>query len=303
MDQEFNFLGISNAVQQFSKSISCTQALSISMERQASQQLSQLITQRDRAFGLIENTGLFHGITQANKAFERVVSTQLDQIFAMHTAIRKAAEAMSSPVLAMLEVQRQLAVRLDQWQEPLSRLNASICAMHEEVLKQLARLPASFDAAWEQIQEVEKQAFTLFAEFGLTGLEFSLSGHDFKRILEIQEDQGKDAALSYIFEIFGEDNYFLLDELVSCWADVPYMLDRQKAVTFAIAAHKRAEYELTISTLLPWIDGLSAEIVSQFPNRKRKTIYVNDVAQMYKELEPESSSECLVQVVEKVLFQ
>jgi hypothetical protein len=302
MDQEFNFLGISNTVQQLSKAISPTVALTMRMESQASQQLTKLIAQRDKAFGLIEATGLFQGITHANKAFERVVSSQLDQIFAMHRAIRQAAEGMSSPISAMLKVQRQLAARLDQWQEPLSRLSASISAMHEEALKQISRLPASFDAAWEQIQEVEKQAFALFAEFGLTGLEFSLSGHDFKKILEIQEDQGKDAALSYIFEIFKEDNYFLLDELVSCWANIPYMLDRQKAVTFAIAAHKRGEYELTISTLLPWIDGLSAEIISQNPNRKRKAIYVNDVAQMYKDFGSELSSECLVQVVEKILF-
>jgi hypothetical protein len=303
MDQELNFLGISNAVQQLSKAISSSQVLTIRMESQASEQLTQLIKQRDKAFGLIEATGLFHGIAYANKAFERVVSSQLDQIFAMHTAIRQAAEGMNSPVSAMLKVQRQLAARLDQWQEPLSRLSASISAMHEEALKQISRLPASFDAAWEQILEVEKQAFALFAEFGLAGLEFSLSGHDFKKILEIQEDQGKDAALSYIFEIFREDNYFLLDELVSGWANIPYMLDRQKAVTFAIAAHKRGEYELTISTLLPWIDGLSAEIISQGPNRKRKAIYVNDVAQLYKDFGSELSSECLVQVVEKILFQ
>jgi hypothetical protein len=303
MVQQFNFLGISNAVQQFSKAISSTQALSINMERQASQQLTQLVAQTDKAFGLIEATDPFHGIARANKALENLLSFQPKKIFAMNAAATQLAQKMSGPFSKMLEVQRQLIARFDQGQDHLYRPSAGIVAMHDEVMSQISRLPEGFGAVWEQFHELQEQAFALFAELGLTGLEFSLTTYDFKKILEIQAEQGDDAALSYIFEIFREDNYFLLDDLVSCWADIPYLLDRQKAVTFAIAAHKRGEYELTISTLLPWIDGLSAEIISQVPNRKRKAIYVNDVAQMYKELEPELSSDCLVRVVEEVLFR
>jgi hypothetical protein len=301
----------------FDKTLQAISSVQLTAERRATELITQQMAQID-----IASRFTVPGIMQANKMFENILPFRAEQIFGIHQAMEDAAAKMSGRFLDMqraveetskafsgqlrgiVEIGQQFAASIEQFRDPLVRLSESIAAMQDAALSHLSHLPHDFGVLFERFKEVQTQAFALFAELGLPSLEFSLTAYDFKMILEIQAEQGNDAALSYIFEIFREDDYFLLNQMVSTWTDTPYMADRQKGVRSAIEAHKRGEYELTISTLLPLIDGLSAEIVSQFPNRKgRKAIYVTDVVRIYKEIEPEIASECLVQVVEKVLFQ
>jgi hypothetical protein len=51
------------------------------------------------------------------------------------------------------------------------------------------------------------------------------------------------------------------------------------------------------------IDGLSSLIVAHIPNPKGKTIRVTEAVLMFKDFELDPLSECLVQVVEDVLFR
>lgn len=277
--------------------------LQTQLEQQASEHIRQMTEHRDKALGIMANACLLpdEGISQANKWPGACIP---EPMLNTTTGLLAAAEELFRPLSVLIEMQQQLVDRLDQWREPFERISAAIATFSSGPLERLSHI---FDNLlshdWQEYSEIEKQAFALFMRLGISGLELSLTTHDFKAVLEIQSDKGDAAALSFIFQIFREDDYMVLNDLVSRWKGTPYLADRHRAVTSAIAAHKRGEYELTISTLLPWIDGLSAEIVSRLPNRKRKTIHVCDLVQMYKELEPELSSECLVQVVEKVLFE
>lgn len=280
--------------------------LQTQLERQASEQLRLLTEHRDKTLGIMANTCLFPGggISQTNKWLESCVPLRTEPMLNTATGILAATKELFRPLSALIEMEQQLVNRLDQWRAPFEQISTAIANFPNGPLAHLSHifdnLP-SYD--WQEYSAIEKQAFALFMRLGISGLELSLTANDFKAILEVQADQGDDDALSFIFEIFREDDYMVLNDLVSRWKDTPYLADRYQAVISAIAAHKRGEYELTISTLLPWIDGLSSEIVSLLPNRKRKTIHVCEVVQMYKESEPELSSECLVQVVEKVLFE
>ncbi len=289
-------------------------------ERHASELLTQQIMQNDKSLQVIENSIFFSmpAIIQANKTLETLLPVR--EILGMHEAMKDAAGSISGgilgiqraieeasnkfilPIRGIAEIGQQFAVSLEQFRDPLFRLSETIAAIQDAALSHISRLPANFEVLWQRYYEVEKRAFKLFAELGLSGLEFSLTGYDFEQILEIHAAQGDEASLNYVFGLFKEEEYSLLNQLVAGWEDTPYMADRHKAIHAAIEAHKRGEYELTISTLLPMIDGLSALIVAHIPNPKRKTIRVTDAVLMFKDFEPELSSECLVQVVENVLF-
>lgn len=295
----------------------------LTTELNASELLTQQIIQAQKSFSPIQNSSLFftQGIIEANKNLEATISSHIDQMFKVHDALKDATISMSGGILGMQRAMeeaasrfigpireiadfgQQFAIKIEKFSDPLLRLSESIAAMQDAAFSHLSRLPANFDILWTRYYEIEKRAFKLFAELGLTGLEFSLTANDFQQILEIHSEQGNDAALDCIFGLFKEDEFYLLNQFVAGWQDTPYMADRLKAINGAIAAHKRGEYELTISTLLPMIDGLSALIVAHIPNPKRKTIRVTDAVLMFKDIEPDISSECLVRVVENVLFR
>ena len=302
-------LGIVDAVQRMERQLQAASPVHIlqrQLEQQASAHLRLLTEHRDRTLRIMANTCLFPdgGISQAHRWLESCIPRRDEPMLNVTASLQASTNGLFGPVSSLIEMQRQLANRVDQWREPFEQISAALANFPSGPLEQLSHIFDNFPSHdWNEYSKIEKQAFALFMRLGISGLELFLTAYGFKEILDVQADQGDDAALSFIFQIFSEDDYMVLNELVSQWQDTPYLADRYRAVTAAIAAHKRGEYELTISTLLPWIDGLSAEIVSRFPNRKRKTIHVCEVVQMYKESESELSSECLVQVVENVLFQ
>lgn len=302
-------LEIVDAVQRMERQLQAASPVHIlrrQLEQQASAHLRLLTEHRDRTLGIMANTCLFPdgGISQAHKWLGSCIPRQDELMLNVTASLQAATHGLFGPVSSLVEMQRQLAHRLDQWREPFEKISTALANFPSGPLEQLSRIFDNFPSHnWDEYSKIEKEAFALFMRLGISGLELFLTAYGFKEILDVQADQGDDAALSFIFQIFSEDDYMVLNELVTQWKETPYLADRYRAVTAAIAAHKRGEYELTISTLLPWIDGLSAEIVSRLPNPKRKTIHVCDVVQMYQESEPELSSECLVQVVENVLFK
>ena len=74
----------------------------------------------------------------------------------------------------------------------------------------------------------------------------------------------------------------MLNRVVRSWWSNPYMEKRKRTVRAAINAHKNRQYELTIPTLLPLIDGLAAEIVAATPKLQRKAIYTKDAVTLYR---------------------
>lgn len=108
---------------------------------------------------------------------------------------------------------------------------------------------------------------------------------------------------AYVFSIFKRNNYKLLNTVVRRWWRVPYMASRKKAIRSAIKAHKNRQYELAIPALLPLIDGLCALIVDGTPNLPKKTIYVREVAEQYRQQEDEVWSECVEQIINALVYR
>ena len=212
--------------------------------------------------------------------------------------------ALLSPYVQLVKIGQELATGLQQLFEPIQKIKAAFDAIpREQIQAFLERWSKLSDEFWRKLAEDEREAFALFARLGLASLETLLTDEQVQRILELQRQEGDTAALTYILSAFQVGDYKLLDEMVEGWYEVPYMAARRKAISSATNAHKRGEYELAIPTLLPLIDGLSAEIEVTLPVRAKKLIKVKHVAKEYSKIEPELSSECLVQVVEKLIFQ
>src|SRR5882672_733712 len=101
--------------------------------------------------------------------------------------------------------EQQLVRRLDQWRAPFEHLSTAIATFPTGPLGHLSHLFENFPTdVWHEYGEIKEQAFALFVRLGISGLELSLIVSDFKAILKVQAEEGDDAALRFIFEIFRE---------------------------------------------------------------------------------------------------
>src|SRR5438045_2387437 len=88
------------------------------------------------------------------------------------------------------------------------------------------------------------------------------------------------------------------------WWRVPYMDKRKKAIRMSIAAHKKGQYELSIPTLLPLIDGISALVMQGTLHRSGKAMFVKEAAAVYREEQDfESAGECVETVVTALMYK
>jgi len=262
----------------------------------------------------LEEGSSFHALQKQleEQSVERLrkLVEEMQKVRVQHTqsplqaALSDAVSNLLSPYVAFVQLGQQLATGLSQLFEPIQKIRAAFAAIPPEQLKafvdKLSRFNEEF---WRHLDEHERTTFALLGRLGLPSLETVFTYQDFDTILQLQKEQGDQAVLDYVFAKLRAADYHLLDRIVKSWFAIPYMAARRRVITSAINAHKRGEYDLSIPALLPLIDGLADEIAITFPTPPKTVIKVKDVAQEYLKMEPELSSECLVQVVETIMFQ
>jgi hypothetical protein len=249
------------------------------------------------------------GIERLRKMFDELQKGRVArQEPSLQTGLAEAVSRLFSPYLALVEFGqkygREIVTGITRLIEPLERIRAALAAIPVDDLRAYAeRLSRFNEEFWQQLDQNERDTYALLGRLGLTSLETVLTYEDVINILNLQRTQGDQAALNYILEKLRAREYEVLNEMVEGWYTVSYMSARRRLITSAINAHKRSEYDLSIPTLLPLIDGLTQEIAATLPTPGKKLIKVKHVALEYSKIEPELSSECLVQVVDQIIFR
>jgi hypothetical protein len=127
---------------------------------------------------------------------------------------------------------------------------------------------------------------------GWLGVERHLTTWELSRLLEVR---GRNRGVwidKFICSAFRRKNHARVASMMRAWWRVPYLKNRQRFIRQAIRAHRRKEYGLSITTLLPLVDGLADEIrqrnAQQVPivssggkRRKQRLIAVGDVVALY----------------------
>ena len=104
--------------------------------------------------------------------------------------------------------------------------------------------------------EVHLKAQEKLHATGWIGLEDHLIDEELDQVAE-QPDEGLDA---YVSGLFAENEHERLREMLDDWMDVPYLAIREPLLQQCLAAHVAGLWGVVIPTLLPLVDGLSAEI-------------------------------------------
>ena len=214
-------------------------------------------------------------------------------------AQRQAHEAMLTTVP---DTQRMLDQMRTMF-EPSRRLAPQFAAM-EVPARELAGFAKRVEASWlhsaEQLierarlaeRQVDRHLAKLLLARGWLGVERHLTTWELSRLLEVR---GRNRGVSidkFICLAFRRKNHARVASMMRAWWRIPYLKNRQRLIRQAIRAHRRKEYALSITTLLPLVDGLADEIrqrnAQQVPivsgsgkRRKQRLIAVGDVVALY----------------------
>jgi hypothetical protein len=146
--------------------------------------------------------------------------------------------------------------------------------------------------------KAEKEAFMLLSQGGWLGLERHFNISQVIALLEVYETQGEAAMNDAIRDHFGAGNSALLVSMSEGWATIPYFRDRRAILRDAVAAHQAGQFTLTIPALLPFAEGLCAEILDS-----SETNVVRVVAKERKSREAEEWAQLFYDVVENVIYK
>jgi hypothetical protein len=127
-----------------------------------------------------------------------------------------------------------------------------------EMAEMMTAAAASFERY--RVQE-EPEACALLCQAGWVGMNHHFSIRQLRESVLIHTAHGEAAMNNAILEYFGEDDFAMLDSMGKRWMSVPYLREREHIIHDVIDAHKRGKFTLSIPTLLPFVEGLSAEIL------------------------------------------
>ena len=208
------------------------------------------------------------------------------------------------PFTAIVQAAEQVRAVTVAAMEPFQKVREAFSLIPPEQLEALRLrfllLDEELRIAMER-DDVSGPAFKLFAKLGFTGLESYMSLRELEYVLKISKTKGKRAVQQYVFRIFRNRRHRLLTQMVRSWWTVPYMRKRKPIIRRAITAHKKKNYDLAIPALLPFIDGLAAQIVG--PTASRNPIHAKKAAELYHAQEAEVWSECVEQVVCALIYK
>ena len=97
---------------------------------------------------------------------------------------------------------------------------------------------------------------------------------------------------------FRADRYALLNRMVRSWWDVRYLEKRRKEIRQAVKAHRLGLYAVSIPTLFPLVDGLTAELLPT----KRGSVKAKQAVQAHHEEHGTIWSETLVDLITATFY-
>lgn len=183
---------------------------------------------------------------------------------------------------ASAEIQRST----EQWMDQVQK---NLAAFSEQVAKGMA-----------EYEKVETEAFEVLKRGGWLGMERHFSGPQVRTVLEISKTKGEAAANDAICNYFNANDCALLVAMSNEWLGVPYLRDREPIIRDAMAAHRAGQYTLTVPSLLPLAEGLSAEIVGSTAGKQN---VVKAVARDWRAREQELWTELYSDVVLHVIYK
>lgn len=127
-----------------------------------------------------------------------------------------------------------------------------------KVSEMMAAAAASFE---RYCNEEAPEACAVLCQAGWLRMDRHFSIVELRESLVLHKTQGEAAMNDAILEYFSENNFGSLERMIKSWDSIPYLRDRQGIIADALFAHRNGLYTLTVPTLLPFVDGLSAEIL------------------------------------------
>jgi hypothetical protein len=109
--------------------------------------------------------------------------------------------------------------------------------------------------------EEEPEACKLLSDAGWLGMDQHFGIQHLRVVVVVHKTQGEAAMNDAILDYFSHDNSALLVAMSERWLSIPYLRDRENIIRDAVDAHQQGKFTLSIPTLLPMVDGLSAEVL------------------------------------------
>lgn len=230
------------------------------------------------------------GVLQAAKSLaaaklqlEKQIPKIAVQFQQAQSSIAESARMLLGPVANIAEaIQQASELARQRFVEPLEQIRRSIEAFPTVAQGIGAFAADALKKMQEEWDEEERKAFGLFKHRGFVGLERYLTRRQFQVLIALSENKKPSAIDKPVFELFRQNDYKLLEQMVGSWWTLPYMKKRKRNIQAAIDAHKRGEFALAIPALLPLIDGLAAEVVlATTPKPAGRRAYVKTIVKMH----------------------
>jgi hypothetical protein len=154
--------------------------------------------------------------------------------------------------------------------QPVVDFIRKIQALAPEERAAFAELFADAYTHWKgsYFEEQDKVAGVL-ARRSWPRVERYLSSSEMQEALELQSDSDFD---SYVVQIFSRSDHEPLRCVMKSWRSVPYLANRTSIIDEALQAHISRLYGLSIPALLPFIEGIAAELIQPTTKRPRENI-------------------------------
>jgi len=192
-------------------------------------------------------------------------------------------------VLALLDHVRNAGLNAQRSAEQmLEEVRRNITSLNEQILKANA-----------DYEKVETEAFELLKRGGWLGMERHLTGPQVRSVLQIANTSGESAAHDALGRYFSANDCALLEAMTEEWLVIPYLRDREAIIRDAMSAHRARHYTLTVPSLLPFAEGLSAEIIRNPAGQN----VVKAVAREWRSREQEPWTELYLDVVLHVIYK
>jgi hypothetical protein len=187
--------------------------------------------------------------------------------------------------------------------EPITRYQEVLAAIPKEHLEELRRILSTATSKFqEELEEEDKRIFDFLARRGWVGFEDYFTTAEFKWLMQIEKRRGKRRVDQIVCRKFRSRRHRLLTRMVRNWRRISYLAQRSRVIREAIQAHKKGKYALSIPSLLPLLDGLSARIVGKIIG-PRKPILAKEAAELYHSAEKEVWSDCVLSVVTGLVYR
>jgi hypothetical protein len=126
----------------------------------------------------------------------------------------------------------------------------------------MAEMMAAGAASFEQYcNEEAPEACAVLCQAGWLKMDRHFSITEVRESLVLHKTQGEAAMNNAILQYFSEDNWASLERMTESWNSIPYLRNRKGIIADALFAHRSGLYTLSVPALLPFVDGLSAEIL------------------------------------------